>query len=129
MLASARETIVLAASTRSMPSGSAIFSRDRLLRQSGVAHKGAPQEVVCRDVPQHHVGVGDGGQLSALSVARRAGIGADALRSDADTTSRSIRAMDPPPAPMLVVSMLSTAFFWSPMTVSVVVGTMPPGAR
>ena len=38
----------------------------------------------------------------------------------------SIQAIEPPPAPMLVISILSTAFFWSPIIISVVVAIVRP---
>ena len=66
----------------------------------------AAEEVRGADAAEHHIGVGYRRQCAAAPVAGRARIGAGALRADHQHATASMRAIEPPPAPMVRMSII-----------------------
>ena len=73
-----------AACSAGMPSGYGDLALDARLGGSGIEAERASVEPVRRDVPQHHVGIGDGRLQAAEPVADRAGLRSGTLRADGD---------------------------------------------
>ena len=95
-----------------MPSGSAMCSSIAAGRGFAVECHAPAEEAVRVDDPEHDVGVGDRRPGAAASVADRAGIGARALGPDAEQPVARRVAIEPPPAPIAVMSTIGVATWY-----------------
>ena len=89
----------LAASARRQAERLCDVLGDRAPRGGFVELHLAAEEALGGEPAEHQVGVGDRRPRAAEAVAGRAGIGAGALRPDAQRAAASTAAMLPPPVP------------------------------